>query len=289
MVDSSGKLQIWESPLLARNRGPSPPAGERAPAGPPPAGHADRLFAQETLHPLRRPPEGVDPFSLQWFLDLENARHHRYGRWLPRLLEFAKHGAETLLAVGTGLGTDWVPYARSGARVVVCSPSAEQLGLVRCNFELRGLGGTFLHASPAALPLEAASIDVACVSNLLHETSAPQAVVDEVYRVLKPGGKVLVLTPARYDIDFWCRRCLPWHRWLRGRPTPPHSLSARDLRRLFGHFVEPRLYKRHLRRADVPHVWRWLPLPLLERLLGRFLVFKAFKPLSAAKGAQLAA
>jgi hypothetical protein len=31
-----------------------------------------------------------------------------------------------------------------------------------------------------------------------------------------------------------------------------------------------------------PHLWRWLPLPLLERLLGRVLVIKAFKPLSAA-------
>jgi hypothetical protein len=32
----------------------------------------------------------------------------------------------------------------------------------------------------------------------------------------------------------------------------------------------------------VPHLWRWLPVPLLERLLGHFLVLKAFKPLSAA-------
>jgi hypothetical protein len=39
----------------------------------------------------------------------------------------------------------------------------------------------------------------------------------------------------------------------------------------------------------VPHLWRWLPLPLLERLYGHFLVVKAFKPLSAATAAQLAA
>ncbi len=60
------------------------------------------------------------------------------------------------------------------------------------------------------------------------------------------------------------------------------AFFARSLRRMFGHFVEHRIHKRHLRRADVPHVWRWLPMPLLERLLGRILVVKAFKPLSAA-------
>ena len=127
----------------------------------------------------------------------------------PRLLEFAKHGGETLLGLGDGLGTDWIQYARHGAHVVVCSPSAEQLALVRRNFELRGLAGRFLSARPASLPLESSSIDVVCVSGLLDEVADPHAVVNEVYRVLKPGGKVLAVTPARYDVDYWSRLLFP--------------------------------------------------------------------------------
>jgi hypothetical protein len=68
----------------------------------------------------------------------------------------------------------------------------------------------------------------------------------------------------------------------------PHY-SARGLRRLFGRFVEHRIHKRQLRRSEVPHLWRWLPLPLLERLMGHVLVLKAFKPLSAAIPFQAAA
>ena len=49
---------------------------------------------------------------------------------------------------------------------------------------------------------------------------------------------------------------------------------------MFYRFVEHRTHKRHLRRSDLPHVWRWLPLPVLERMLGRMLVHKAFKPLA---------
>src|SRR5262249_57247727 len=113
---------------------------------------------------------------------------------------------ETLLGMGKGRGTDWIQYARHGASVVVCSAAAGQLALIRRNFELRGLNGRFLHSAADALPLETASIDVACLSSMLPDPSNAD-VVDEVYRVLKPGGKVLVVTPAKYDVHYWSRVC----------------------------------------------------------------------------------
>ena len=90
---------------------------------------ADRLYAGEAFHANGRIYEGAEPFTLQWFLDIENSRHGRQGRWIPRLLEFVKHGGETLLGLGNGLGTDWIQYARHGAEVIACCPAAEQLAL----------------------------------------------------------------------------------------------------------------------------------------------------------------
>jgi SAM-dependent methyltransferase len=295
----SGKLRIWEGWVPSGPRAPARAVEAEFPAPLHPVALADRLAARECLRAPGWGREGPEPFTLQWFLDVEQARHGRRGRWIPRLLEFAKHRGERLLGLGLGLGTDWVQYARHGAEVVACCPSRDHLALVRRHFEVRGLRGAFLHANPVALPLETASIDVACVTGLLHEVADPRGVVGEVYRVLKPGGKVLVMVPARYDIEFWCRYCFPWHYWLRPRGPDPlctwgeesaeGAFTARGLRQLFARFVEPRVHKRHLRRGDVPHLWRWLPLPLLERLLGRLLVFKGFKPLSAAMGEQAAA
>jgi SAM-dependent methyltransferase len=297
-----GKLRVWDGSAAALTPDLSGVYASWSVQGPAPAAQgphnsadfAARLYTAEALGPARRraADEGPEPYSLQWFLNIEAQRHGRHGRWIPRLLEFAKHSGETMLGLGHGLGTDWVQYARHGASVVVCSPSQAQLALVRRNFELRNLGGRFLHATPAALPLEGASIDVACVSGLLEVAADGRAVIDEVYRVLKPGGKVLAVTPARYDVDFWYRLCFFWRRWLFKEPARPAEgarFSGRKLRRLFGRFVEHRVYKRQLRRSDVPHVWRWLPLPLLERLMGRVLVVKAFKPLSAAIPLQVAA
>ncbi len=280
--------------MPTRVKGPAPPlSGDRFLAGPHYQSEcADRLYAREALHVSSRPRQGAEPFTLQWFLDIENARHNRYGNWIPRLLEFVKHSGETLLGLGNGLGTDWVQYARHGAQVIACCPSVEQLALIQRNFTLRSLQGVFLHANPASIPLEPASIDVVCVADLLEDVSRPSEVIDEIYRLLKPGGKVLAVTPARFDMDFWRRRCLPWLSLLRRRNVShPDSttFSARTLRQLFGRFVESRVYKRQLRRGEVPHLWRWLPHPMLERMFGRLLIIKAFKPLSAAIPVPLAA
>jgi SAM-dependent methyltransferase len=291
----SSKLRVWARPAPVLMEEWSPGAsGVMEPSGLALQGphnaadFASRLYLSEALQPpasaLRRFGD-TRPFSLEWFQNVEVLRHSRQGRWIPRLMEFAKHAGETVLCLGHGLGTDWVQYARYGASVVVCSPSASQLGLVRQNFELRGLAGRFLHASPVGLPLESASIDVACLVGLLEHAAEPQAVIEEIYRVLKPGGKVLSVTPASFDVDFWQRLVFFWQRWLPGnRKSPIGSLqfSARNMRRMFVRFVEHRTHKRHLRRSDVPHLWRWMPLPVLERLLGRVLLHKAFKPLSAA-------
>jgi SAM-dependent methyltransferase len=251
---------------------------------------AQKLYAFEALQPasLAVPASAApEPYSLQWFLDIEQHRHSRHGRWIPKLLEFAKHSGETLLGLGHGLGTDWAQYARHGALVIVCSQSMSQLELVRRNFVLRGLEGRFVHAAPTHLPLESSSVDVACLSSLHHGIDHPKTVVDEVYRVLKPGGKVLAVTPAYYDVDFWARVFFFWSRRLRAkkrRPAidPAHRASALQLRRLFGRFTEHRIRKRQLRRSELPHLWRWLPMAVMSRLMGRVLVLKAFKPLSAA-------
>ena len=252
------------------------------------------LYAREALDSSPTGPKrtaGAEPFSLQWFLDIEHQRHHRRGRWIPRLLEFSKHSGETLLGIGNSLGTDWVQYARHGATMVVCCSSEEDLGLIRRNFELRGLCGRFLHSSPMCLPLENASIDVVCLGDVLADATDPRAVVDEVYRVLKPGGKVLALATACYDVDYWHHAFFPWQRWLgwNKKVSVQAGYSARRLRRLFDGFIEHRVHKRQLRRSEVPHVWRFLPLSLLQRVFGRTLILKAFKPLSAISVQQMAA
>jgi SAM-dependent methyltransferase len=291
------KLKLWENPALALQAIFGRPESDAAEARPDhlqgphnPHEFAQKLYSLESLQPAAmrlRVQNSLEPYSLQWFLDIENQRHSKHGKWIPKLLEFAKHSGEKLLGLGHGLGTDWVQYAQNGAAVIVCSPATPQLELVRRNFQLRRLHGKFIQAKPTVLPLEANSIDVVCISSLHHGIDEPEKVIDEVYRVLKPGGKVLAVTPAYYDVDYWVRTIFFWNRWFQPhRGKNPlrckRRLSSGQVKQLFQRFSELHVRKRQLRRPEVPNIWRWIPLPILARLMGRVLVLKAFKPVNVA-------
>mgnify|MGYP001253787493 CR=1 FL=1 len=245
---------------------------------------ADRLFASESFRQpsrSRRRPV-ADPFSREWFEQIERQRYSRPGHWIPRVLEFGRHAGETLLGLGDGLGTDWLQYARHGARVIVCSRSPEQIDLIERNFRLRDCPGRFMLAPTRALPIDSASIDVVCIQGHVGFGADAGATIDEIYRVLRPGGKVIVVTRARYDAGYWHDRVFPWRRWWRRTQPPCDAATARELRRDFGRFVDHVVKKRHLRRAQLPQLWRLFPLPVLERFLGQYLILKAFKPVTAA-------
>lgn len=302
-----GPVRIWEGdpscPATVQGGLTTPADSGEHPAVPLHA-LARHLAEQEALRaPARRrgAGSGPEPLTLEWFGELEHARHRRQGRWVPPLLEFARHRGDRVLGLGGCLGSDWVQYASHGAEVITACPSGDQLALIRRNFELRGLPGTFLHASPTSLPLAPSSIDVVCLTGLLHDAARPEEVVAEVYRVLKPGGKVLAVVPAYYDVDYWGRWC-----YLLGGKRAQDLLRTaagqsgllcpnarryrrRELLEMFRRFTEARTYKRHLRRAEVPYMWRWLPPAILQRFMGRLLVYKGFKPLSAALPSEQAA
>jgi SAM-dependent methyltransferase len=241
------------------------------------------LIRPPTVHRGRRE---CEPYTAAWFEELEQKRYHRHGAWLVRSLEFGRHPGESLLVLGCGLGTDAVRYASTGTNVTVATAPGEYPHIVRENFTSHGLSATFVNIDGLRLPFADGSFDVV-TWNALYDTAEPDpARVEELYRVLKPGGKVIGLFPAHYDAAFWQRVLLPLERlWWRRPPDPAIApkTTRRELRRVFHRFCEHRVSKRHLRRGELPHVWRIFPLMLLERWIGRVLVLKAKKPILAAR------
>jgi SAM-dependent methyltransferase len=245
------------------------------------------LAARELLRsPTIRPnPRDLEPYSRAWFEELELRRYAAHGAWLRRVLEFTRHPGESLLVLGPGVGTDAIQYQRHGTAVTVCATPADFPDLVRRNFDLRGAPFRLAHAGPdGTLPFDRGAFDLAYLNALFTPPADVPRAVAELYRVLKPGGKVFALFPAKYDATFWQNVVVPYRRWYRApvELTDAPKYSGGELTRLFDGFTEHRTSKRHLRRGELPHLWRFLPLGVMERLLGRVLILRTFKPVTAA-------
>lgn len=246
------------------------------------------LANRELLRPPTHRPTHRDfePFSDAWFDELERKRYTRHGEWLPAALEFAKHANESVLLLGPGVGSDAIQYLRRDSVVTIGTAPGDYPTVIRRNLARHGFSAKYVPVGGPRLPFADGAFDIV-TWNALHTAAPPSPeYVGELYRVLKPGGKVLGLIPARYDIGFWQDVLLPlqWLYWRRPPdPTTGAKMTKSALRAAFAKFDVHRVSKRHLRRTEMPHAWRVVPLFLLERVLGRVLVLKAFRPLRAAR------
>ena len=64
-------------------------------------------------------------------------------------------------------------------------------------------------ASANELPFEDNFFDLVVSSWVLEHLENPKKVFDEIYRVLKPGGKVIFLTPNTWSYNVWLIRMIP--------------------------------------------------------------------------------
>ncbi|PVG04092.1 S-adenosyl-L-methionine-dependent methyltransferase [Serendipita vermifera] len=105
---------------------------------------------------------------------------------------------EVVVDLGSGAGMDVILAAQKvgpTGRVFGIDMTQDMIKLATENAEKRGLKNTkFIHSTIEALPLPSDSVDCVisnCVLNLVPEGSK-RATLNEIYRVLKPGGRVSI-------------------------------------------------------------------------------------------------
>jgi SAM-dependent methyltransferase len=99
-------------------------------------------------------------------------------------------GTPTILDIGCATGALLERFRERGWHalgVEICTPSAEYARQVR-NLDVRTLPLIENHFPPAAF-------DVVLASHLIEHLNDPAAFVQEVHRILRPGGHFLVTTP----------------------------------------------------------------------------------------------
>ena len=110
--------------------------------------------------------------------------------------------------LGCGEGYLTVETARWAKHVTAVDRSASVLARAKALAERKKLTNiTWKKGEIEKLPIDTGSMDVALLSQSLHHASEPTAALDEAARILKPGGRLLILDLRPHD-ETWVREKL---------------------------------------------------------------------------------
>lgn len=130
---------------------------------------------------------------------------HRYAtEWhIPLVVDFPAWAGKRVLEVGCGLGTDAVNFARAGADYTGIDLTPRSIELVKKRFEQEGLRGRLLNADAENLPFPDDFYDLAYSHGVLHHTPDTARAINELHRVLKPGGVAMVMLYHRDSYNYY--------------------------------------------------------------------------------------
>jgi len=155
-----------------------------------------RVYWNEHIHDLELAKHRVG--TKGFFADLSEYRFDKL-RYLPKVVDFNAYKDKTVLEVGCGVGIDLVRFAAGGAVVTGVDLAEQSIGLAKNNFAHLGLEGRLLLGNGEDLEFEDNSFDMVYAHGVLQYTANAQKMVDELYRVVKPGGEVIMMVYNRHS------------------------------------------------------------------------------------------
>jgi SAM-dependent methyltransferase len=137
----------------------------------------------------------------QFFAAIEQ---HRYSLEpaIPQKVRFGDWDGQNVLEAGCGIATDGINFARHGANYTGVDFSDSAVSLAQQRFELEGLPGRIVQASITELPVADQSQDLVYSNGVIHHVPDTQRVVDEIFRVLRPNGKAIVMVYHRESLNY---------------------------------------------------------------------------------------
>jgi ArsR family transcriptional regulator len=111
-------------------------------------------------------------------------------------------GTEDLLDIGTGTGRMLELFGARVRRGVGIDRSRDMLAIARINLERANLRNCVArYGDMYALPFTAPSFDLILLHQVLHYADRPADAVLEAARVLRPGGRLVIVDVAPHDLE----------------------------------------------------------------------------------------
>lgn len=246
---------------------------------------------------------GLEEGSLEYFDAIRDSRYGESNSWLNDFFDWESTNNQRVLEIGHGVGSDLVRLAQNGALVSGIDATEKHHQMAKKNLQIHGLSGDLRLGDATQLPFEDSSFDQIYTVGVLHHMEHPETCMDEILRVLKPGGKCTVALYYKYSAFHLFAKLLNdglydgnlfslGYRGLLatiesgadGRDIKPfvRTYSKREMRHLLANFSDVCLSVRHFSRdhMQLPFIGHLVPESLegaLEKWLGWYVVAEAVK------------
>jgi SAM-dependent methyltransferase len=127
------------------------------------------------------------PGTAEFYRDLD-AYHFEKLHHLRRLVDFDGWNERDVLDVGCGAGVEVIRFARGGAHTTGVDLAGQAVALTARYLSQQGLTARLAVADGEALPFATATFDFVYAHGVMQYTSNDRRLVEEVHRVLRPGG-----------------------------------------------------------------------------------------------------
>ena len=209
-----------------------------------------------------------------------------------KLHEYKNFKNKKVLDIGSGNGYVLANYAKEGADVTGVDITSKAIELCQIRFKNMNINGNFMVADAEKLPFPDEYFDCVCSMGVLHHIPNTQNAINEIFRVLKPGGRVILMfyhkNSAKYKLKYKV-----WSFFTNksveqlvdefdgiGNPKG-QAYSKKELKILLSNFTQINMFLGYLETRDIIlRGARYLPSNLfkpLEKWLGWNLYAKALK------------
>jgi SAM-dependent methyltransferase len=142
-----------------------------------------------------------DRLSREYFLDVERRRYELQPH-IPDILSTIDWRGKRVLEIGTGIGTDARLIINNGGLYTGINIDRGSTEATLRALRAFSLPGSVLQQSATALNFPDNHFDVVYSFGVLHHIPEAGKAIAEIHRVLKPGGKLLVMVYNRTSINY---------------------------------------------------------------------------------------
>lgn len=115
-----------------------------------------------------------------------------------------------VLEIGPGAGGHSALFARHGAEMTAVDLTLARARATEAKFRLMGAESCHaLQGDAEGLPFADGTFDIVYSNGVLHHTADTERAIAEVHRVLKPGGRAVILLYCKSSWHYWINMFLP--------------------------------------------------------------------------------